>query len=203
MGTRREIWTMADDGDFDEEVRGQVKRMKTKADLKKLIKKARPASWFGKGKIINVDDKMQSGYSYELEENPGEGFADQFEPDYTPAEMLAEGVFEGKYLNAFQIKSRKPLEHWKAKGWIPCVDDDPDVRGWFQWYCRYYMGRRIPTVDKRQIGRWRSFRRHAGQVRASYKRMEPSDRPTTKEEKMQHRAKQRQGLLQWAYDPWI
>ena len=200
-------------------------------DLKKLIKKARPASWFGKGKIINVDDKMQSGYSYELEENPGEGFADQFEPDYTPAEMLAEGVFEGKYLNdcvlefprewfedaldklspvrsnpslnAFQIKSRKPLEHWKAKGWIPCVDDDPDVRGWFQWYCRYYMGRRIPTVDKRQIGRWRSFRRHAGQVRASYKRMEPSDRPTTKEEKMQHRAKQRQGLLQWAYDPWI
>jgi hypothetical protein len=107
--------------------------------------------------------------------------------------MLALGVFEGKYcngcrgelpeswfkgakiaavadpaLNCFGIKSRQPLSVWRDKGWII----GPDPRGWFQWYCRYWLGRRLPEIDARQIKRWRAFARHAAQVR---KNCEPGD----------------------------
>lgn len=143
----------------------------------------------------------------------GEQFDSAFVPHHTPKEMLAMGVFEGKYLNDctaefppdwytdarlsnvpdvscnhFGIKSRQPLETWQQKGWIY----GPDPRGWFQWYCRYFMGRRLPEVDAIQIKRWRSFARHAGQIRAN---CEPGD--------IFCRRRQRQALLQWAYDPLI
>jgi hypothetical protein len=127
--------------------------------------------------------------------------------------MLGMGVFEGKYvndcrdefparwyegaklsdspdpkINYFGVKSRQPLAVWREKGWIY----GPDPRGWFQWYCRYYLGRRIPDVDEKQIKRWRAFARHAAQVRAS---CDPGDWTC--------RPRQRQGLLQWAHDPFI
>jgi len=165
------------------------------------------------GDTINVHDKMQSGYSYRLTAPPGRSFDPAFTPHFTPAEMLAHGVFEGKYINdcreefpkswyarakladtpdpsinCFGIKSRQPLSVWREKGWII----DPDPRGWFQWYCRYYLGRRIEAVDSKQIARWKSFARHAGQVRSH---CEPHD--------LSCRPRQRQALLQWAYDPFI
>ena len=116
---------------------------------------------FKKGTLITVHDKMQTGYSYTLAENPGQNFALDFKPELTPAQMLARGVFEGHYLtdcrgefpaawfkgaklspggpdvslNAFGVKSRQPLSVWRRNGWIL----GPDVRGWFQWYCRYYL----------------------------------------------------------------
>ena len=160
---------------------------------------------------VIVNDRMQRGYRYLRVAPEGGDFDAAFEPQLTPAEMLELGVFCGKYmtdcrdefpaawfadarlatgrpdcsLNYFGIKASAPLGEWQARGWIH--PDDP--RGWFQWYCRYFSGRRTPGEDARQIGRWRAFRRHAAQVRSHCEPGDPFCRP-----------KQRQALLQWAYD---
>lgn len=156
---------------------------------------------------------MQSNYDYTLAAHPGQGFPPGFQPRFTPQEMLEHGVFEGKYcndchdelpeewflkariaatadpaLNCFGVKSRQSLGEWRRKGWIV----DPDPRGWFQWYCRYWMGRRLPAIDALQIKRWRAFARHAAQVRAN-----------CPEHCLTCRPRQRQALLQWSYDPFI
>ena len=110
--------------------------------------------------------------------------------------------------NYFGIKSRQPLTVWRDNGWAPSrghqgTEDhyhgilanpglNPDERGWFQWYCRYWMGRRLPQIDAIQIGRWRAFRRHAGAIRANCRRGDLTCRP-----------RERQALLQWAYNPFI
>jgi len=165
------------------------------------------------GDIVRVNDRMQTGYAYEIAAPPGADFADGFTLAFSPAEMLELGVFEGKYcndcrpelpdawfatariadrpdpkLNYFAVKSRQPLSVWRDKGWI--MGDDP--RGWFQWYCRYWLGRRDPGIDVVQIKRWRAFSRHAAQVRNN---CEPGD--------FTCRPRQRQALLQWAHDPFI
>lgn len=165
------------------------------------------------GSIVKVNNPMQRGYEYELSAPMGADFSPNFAPYYSPPEMLAKGVFEGKYLNScqseypedwfakaklsatpdktvnlFGVKSRQPLSVWREKGWI--INLDP--RGWFEWYCRYYLGRRHPEMDAIQIKRWRGFNRHAGQIRAN---CEPGD--------LHCRPRQRQALLQWAYDPFI
>ncbi|MDG1430530.1 MAG: hypothetical protein P8L68_07715 [Paracoccaceae bacterium] len=165
------------------------------------------------GDEIYVNDSMQSHYSYLITAPYDAVKSDAFNPHLTPAQMLAMGVFEGKYindcraefpedwflnaklsdtpdpnLNYFGIKSRQPLSVWRNKGWIY----GPDPRGWFQWYCRYFMGRRIEEIDGIQKKRWRSFNRHAGQIRANCSAGDPFCRP-----------RQRQALLQWAYDPLI
>ena len=165
------------------------------------------------GETIHVHDRMQDAYSYKLTAPMGADFADGFAPYYTPQQMLEMGVFEGKYcndcqdefpaswfenaklsdtpdesVNYFGIKSRQPLSVWREKGWIY----GPDPRGWFQWYCRYYMGRRIEEIDAIQIKRWRAFARHAGQIRAN---CEPGD--------VFCRRRQRQGLLQWSHNALI
>jgi hypothetical protein len=88
-------------------------------------------------------------------------------------------------LNFFGVDASQPLSEWRRKGWIH--RDDP--RGWFQWYCRYYMGRRIPDEDRRQIRRWKQIRRHIAQLR---KHCEPGE--------LTCRKRQRQALLHWAYD---
>jgi len=164
-------------------------------------------------KTITVNDRMQTDYSYLLSAPPGADFALDFQPYHTPKQMLEMGVFEGRYmndctgefpsdwfktakisttpnvsLNYFGVKSRQPLRTWREKGWI----HPPDPRGWFQWYCRYHLGRRIPDLDRLQIKRWRGFARHAGQIRANCYPRDIFCRP-----------RQRQALLQWAYDPLI
>ena len=165
------------------------------------------------GDIVIVSDLMQQGYRYEITASEGDDFHSDFRPHFTPQEMLVLGVFEGKYcndcrdelpedwfveakvsdvadpsLNRFGIKSRQSLQVWRDKGWII----GPDPRGWFQWYCRYYLGRRLEAIDLQQIKRWKSFARHAGQVKANCVPGDLSCRP-----------RQRQALLQWAYDPFI
>lgn len=165
------------------------------------------------GEVVVVNDRMQRDYRYEIIEPPGRNYAGGFKPFFTPLEMFALGVFEGKYcndcrpelpevwfegarmsdvadpkLNRFGVKSRQSLGVWREKGWIV----GPDPRGWFQWYCRYYLGRRLAEIDGLQIKRWRSFRRHAGQIRAN---CEPGD--------LWCRPRQRQALLQWSHDPFI
>lgn len=165
------------------------------------------------GLQVKVNDRMQTGYGYILDAPAGQDFAEGFQPFFPPQKMLELGVFEGKYcndcrgelpgewfekarisdisdpsLNCFGVKSRQPLSEWRRKGWII----DPDPRGWFQWYCRYWLGRRLPDVDAVQIKRWRAFARHAAQVRANCPEHCLSCRP-----------RQRQALLQWSYDPFI
>ena len=160
--------------------------------------------------IVTVNDTMQRGYRYELVAPAGRDFAPGFAPELTPAEMLRLGVFGGKYmtdcrgefpagwfrgaklaperrdpsLNFFGVDASQPLSVWRAKGWIH--PDDP--RGWFQWYCRYYMGRRS-IDDDRQIGRWRQMARHVAQVTRGCARRD-----------YDCRRRQRQALLHWAYD---
>ena len=157
-----------------------------------------------------VNDRMQKGYTYFLTEPAGRNFHPEFRPELTPKEMLAVGVFGGKYmtdctaefpkawfaraklnaerhaaeLNCFGVNASQPLSEWERKGWIHA--EDP--RGWFQWYCRYYMGRRGPD-DERQVKRWKAIRRHVAQIKTHCMRGDLRCRP-----------RQRQALLHWAYD---
>ena len=159
---------------------------------------------------VVVHDRMQSEYQYELSEPMGENFDLRFNPELTPAQLLKMGVFGGRYMtdcrqefpddwfakaklspgrhdpqvNFFGVKASKPLSYWREKGWVH--DDDP--RGWFQWYCRYFIGRRHPD-DERQIKRWRNMTRHISQLKKNCIRGDLLCRP-----------RQRQALLHWAYD---
>jgi hypothetical protein len=159
---------------------------------------------------VEVDDLMQQSYVYLLTEPIGRNFDPRFRPELTPKQMLELGVFGGKYmtdcvqeypshwfkraklcherhdpsLNYFGVNASQPLSHWREKGWI----SREDPRGWFQWYCRYYMGRRCGD-DERQIRRWRAVRRHVAQVKKNC-----HDRD------LNCRRRQRQALLHWAYD---
>ena len=141
-------------------------------------------------------------------------FYKKFKPQLTPKRMLELGVFGGAYfadgssrefpkswfknakisknfdvnLNRFKVVSGLSREHWIEKGWI--FKEDP--LGWFQWYCRFINGRRISYIDEIQIKRWKNFRRH---VIAIEKNCEQGD--------LGCRKRQRQAILQWAYDPHI
>lgn len=166
-----------------------------------------------KRKVV-VNDKMQQGYEYELSAPVGEDFDPEFKPDLTPKDMLKLGVFGGVYmrdcegefpkdwfdraklapknvrqhvtsLNLFGTNASQPLSVWKEKGWI----NEADPRGWFQWYCRYYMGRRMPLEDARQIKRWKAMSRHIAQLKNNCRAKDLLCRP-----------RQRQAILHWAYD---
>lgn len=162
---------------------------------------------------VTVNDKMQRNYRYVRAARAGRDFDEGFRPQLTPKEMLELGVFGGRYLrdctdefpaswfakakllpegapghdarlNHYGVDASTSLAYWRKKGWIH--PDDP--RGWFQWYCRYYMGRRHED-DARQIRRWRAFARHAAQLRQACGGEGAGCRP-----------RQRQALLHWAYD---
>lgn len=162
-------------------------------------------------KFVVVKDRMQKGYRYALVARAGDVFNAEFKPELTPKQMLELGVFGGKYMteatsefpkswfsraklsqdkpdpkfNCFGVVASQSLSVWRARGWIH--PDDP--RGWFQWYCRYYMGRRLGEEDRRQIKRWKAMRRHIAQIRFN-----------CDEGDVFCRRRQRQALLHWAYD---
>ena len=163
-------------------------------------------------KSVTVNDTMQKGYQYVCTEPEGAHFHPDFKPDLTPIEMLKMGVFGGKYmtdcveefgeewfreavispegrrceLNYFGVCASQSLAVWREKGWI---NEEHDPRGWFQWYCRYYRGRRLPDEDARQIKRWKAFQRHSAQVVKNCRKGDFSCRP-----------RQRQALVHWGYD---
>jgi hypothetical protein len=162
-----------------------------------------------KRKVV-VNDRMQQDYAYWCTEPVGRNFDPRFKPELTPKQMLRLGVFGGKYmtdcrdefptewfsgaklspqrhnakLNYFGVRASQSLAVWRRNGWIR----PQDPRGWFQWYCRYYMGRRTRD-DGRQIRRWRAVARHVAAIR---KNCEPRD--------LECRRRQRQAVLHWAYD---
>jgi len=159
---------------------------------------------------IVVNDRMQRGYVYYRTEPVGRNFAPGFEPELAPRQMLRLGVFGGKYmtdcrdefpsswflhaklspkrrnakLNFFGVTASLRLDEWRRKGWIR----PQDPRGWFQWYCRYYMGRRTAD-DARQIKRWRAIRRHVAAIQRNCEKCD-----------LECRKRQRQAVLHWAYD---
>ena len=160
---------------------------------------------------ISVSDHFQKKYKYKLTEQEGGDFHPDFKPDLIPKEMLEMGIFGGVYfrdkpsefpkswfkkakfskdkerdkdLNYFGVNASQPLSVWQKKGWI----NKQDPRGWFQWYCRYYLGRRSDD-DERQIKRWKMMRRHLAQI---HHNCEVGD--------LHCRPKQRQAILHWAYD---
>ena len=163
-------------------------------------------------RTVVVHDMMQEGYRYACVERPGKGFRADFRPELTPKQMLELGVFGGRYmtdcrnefpaswftraklapngpnraLNYFRVMASQPLGVWRVRGWI---NQQHDPRGWFQWYCRYYMGRRLPMEDDRQIRRWKAISRHIAQLRKHCKKGDVGCRPV-----------QRQAVLHWAYD---
>lgn len=53
--------------------------------------------------------------------------------------------------NKFKVACGQSIEQWEANGWI---NHQFDVRGWFQWYCRFFDGRRCAD-DDRQVSRWK------------------------------------------------
>jgi hypothetical protein len=138
-------------------------------------------------------------------------FNAEFRPDLTPKQMLELGIYDGAYfthgstnefpsdwftraklsekpdasLNYFGIHASQPLSVWQKKGWI----HGTDPLGWFQWYCRYYMGRRIPEEDTRQIKRWKAIGRHIAQIKKNCRKGDELCRP-----------RQRQAVLHWSYD---
>lgn len=162
-------------------------------------------------RTVTVHDSRQDGYTYLLVCASGKEYDPAFKPQLTPQEMLELGVFSGFYAadyraefpeswfkkarislfgpddscNFYRVAASQPLSVWQGKGWI--YPEDP--LGWFQWYCRYYSGRRLPLEDQRQIRRWEAISRHAGAIR---KNCMPGD--------IGCRKKQRQALLHWAYD---
>ncbi|MBD3318700.1 hypothetical protein GF342_02205 [Candidatus Woesearchaeota archaeon] len=162
------------------------------------------------GRVIRVKNKYQT-YTYELTAPIGRNFHPEFAPDLSPKQMLKLGVFGGDYFlgknykefpqswfvgaklsdhgkdpqyNFFKIKASMSWEYWKKKGWI----HPQDPFGWFQWYCRYYFGRRS-SDDERQIKRWKQMARHVGQIKKNCAKGD-----------LLCRRKQRQALLHWAYD---
>jgi len=200
-------------------------------ELVNKTRKAKPISFYKPGRVIKA-----KGTQYKLVKPYGKVAEGAFRPQLSPPEMLAKGIFEGKYLNddtaeyprqwfegalkakklrpegadpqinMFKIKSRLPLSEWRAYGWIPSPkrvtrrkqydilssSKNPDTKGWFQWYCRYYLGRRIPELDEVQKKRWRAFTRHAGAIKKNCRAHNLTCRP-----------RQRQALLQWGYRPTI
>jgi len=212
----------------------RVLKIETVEDMFEILgNKGRTLAEFKKGDTIHVWNRMEKGYSYILDEEPGKNFAEGFAPYVTPGEILALGAFGGKYLNDcilefpaewflnagllgnlcvgkqdigvnyFKIDSRLGLSEWKKYGWIPSkggkklegvrsvlshFSTNPDERGWFQWYCRYWMGRRLLELDSIQIQRWKNFSRHSGAIKKNCVKGDLECRP-----------RQRQALLHWAW----
>ena len=133
-----------------------------------------------------------------LEEFPQEWFLDAIAMDKLRPDSPDINI------NLFKILSRLPLQEWRESGWVPSIHHssrypklsdkniNPDERGWFQWYCRYWIGRRLPELDTIQIKRWKAFIRHSGAIKNNCK---PSD--------LSCRPRQRQALLQWSWNPYI
>ena len=167
-------------------------------------------------RFVICRDNFQNYYRYQLVAPVGKKFDPRFRPQLSPRQMLKLGVFGGAYfigcknliptdlpkqwfgkvrlspdgnkhkeLNFFGVNASQPLAVWQKKGWI----DPHDPHGWFQWYCRYYLGRRLPEEDNRQIRRWLAIKRHVAQIKNNCRRGDIICRPI-----------QRQAVLHWAYD---
>jgi hypothetical protein len=157
-------------------------------------------------RLIKSYDPLQRGYSYYV--NSKAPKREDFKPDLTPYMCLRLGIFGGSYFAGYRqfLREFPHLDHtiwpgpsadvnfygvlasmsrreWVQRGWMH--DDDP--RGWFQWYCRYDMGRRHAD-DDRQIARWNAFK--IRKLRAIGDDTNPQSQPKT-----------RQGLLHWGIRP--
>ena len=113
---------------------------------------------------VRVNDTMQRGYRYVLTEPVGRNFDPEFRPELTPKQMLALGIFCGKYmtdcrkefpaswfanarlsscrdcsLNYFGVDASQPLSVWRKNGWIH-PDDPRGLHGAARTECRAEFG---------------------------------------------------------------
>ena len=147
----------------------------------------------------------------------------KFNPDLTPREIILTGAFGGNYFagdldrleldkwfenidarlyasekyslktNKFKVRSGSSLEYWQKSGWI----HDEDPKGWFEWYCKYYIGRRHED-DIRQIKRWLAFCGPKGRFRnAIYNKIFKSGLKIENSKDISPRIQQ--SLLHWSY----
>ncbi|KAF2231475.1 hypothetical protein EV356DRAFT_535452 [Viridothelium virens] len=88
--------------------------------------------------------------------------------------VLANPEYDAE-VNKFGVACGQSIEEWEASGWI---NHKYDVRGWFQWYCRFFLGRRCED-DERQISRWKKCVGETGRWRRlllkKYKAMDVRD----------------------------
>lgn len=91
--------------------------------------------------------------------------------------------------NKFKIRSGMGYGYWRDMGWMR----EQDPRGWFQWYCNYYLGRRS-VDDNRQIKRWNDFCGKEGRWRNNiYSKIYETGNWNTS-------PRVQQSLLHWGYE---
>ena len=97
-----------------------------------------------------------------------------------------------KNVNKYKVKCGSTLEAWEGKGWM----NKQDPYGWFQWYCRFYMGRRTDD-DERQVKRWLAFAGPKGRFKKNLINKIKDNNADIDDENISPVI--RQGLQHWGY----
>lgn len=113
-----------------------------KCPLDILLEGAFGGSYFSPWHSRTLNLTLEDDYLHTLPKN----WLHELSP---PAKYLTSPVYTPG-LNKFQVQCGQTLSEWEAAGWL---NFDHDPRGWFEWYIRFFLGRRCED-DARQVGRW-------------------------------------------------
>ena len=177
--------------------RGKKKQKKEeKIDYHKLFKpNVGPKSVFRKGAFggtyFRTIDSGVTGKTHH-----GKTAIREYPDDWFKGFDIEKKVISSKYdkkVNKYGVKCGSSLEDWENNDWI--IKQDP--YGWFQWYCRYSLGRRT-TDDERQIKRWLGLAGPNGRFRKRLMNLIISKRKGYNDPSVSPVI--RQVLLHWGYE---